>query len=371
MGAGLSAPLPKEGAKTLLRNYRLSEKDFVWYKEFGVSGKLDKEQTMKLLLYMSYEMPAATEKLLKFLEVDGCVLRRDIPVFGPLVRERVIGPFKILKRPDFGPSGALTVADAKDALESEEDKKLLTNTVNKKRWAGWKFPKTRRAVSRKLGTLKARCKRRTPFYISLTIIPIANTNIAHRNFVIVNPVHNTILWIEPGGALDWMNNPTYEKGFREGLMRIGAELGLKSPRLIEPDLKDGETLYRKVGAETLPKGWAKTSWVYKALTGLRYYSKVVRVSVRNRPRSEFLLPQFIARDVNCTFWTYFILLHLLLNPSFKSPREVIERFYKAYDSQSRQDLLAYVDNFKFFLYHKLFGPAHIEKALRRLNRGKP
>ncbi len=104
MGAGLSAPLPKEGAKTLLRNYRLSEKEFVWYKEFGVSGKLDKEQTMKLLLYMSYEMPAATEKLLKFLEVDGCVLRRDIPVVGPLIREVAVGPLKFSEKPEFGPS---------------------------------------------------------------------------------------------------------------------------------------------------------------------------------------------------------------------------------------------------------------------------
>ncbi len=358
MGASPSK-LPPQGAKTLLREYKVQDKGFVWYKEFGVNGKLTSEESFKLVIFMSYEMPSATEKLLKFLDVDGCVLRRDLIVFGPTIR--------LFRTPDFETVGALSVANAKQRVESSHTKARVNQTAQDPAWKLAAIPKTRRAVSRRLKTLKARCPRATPFYISINIIPIGSKT-GHRNFVILNPAQNTITWIEPGAAVPWMNNPTYNTHFRAALLQIAAELGMKSPTLLEPDLADGEKLYRKTGSDVrLPKGWKKTSWIYRILTGFRYYSEEARVSVRNKPRTGFLLPQFIVKDLNCTFWTYFILMHLLLNPSIKSPKGVIEMFYKVYDTQAKSDLLEYIENFKFFLYHKLFGPERIEKAIERLN----
>ena len=179
----------------------------------------------------------------------------------------------------------------------------------------------------------------------------------------MNPTHNTVLWIEPGALAPYLNEPAYEKGFRDGILQIAGELGLRSPKLIEPDLADGEKLYKKMesSAAKPPKGWTKTSGWYRFLTGRQYYSETARISVKDRPRSTTVLPQTITKDTNCTFWTYFILLHLLLNPSLSSPKEVIEAFYKVYDSQSKGALLDYIENFKFFLYHKLFGAKIIER----------
>jgi hypothetical protein len=134
------------------------------------------------------------------------------------------------------------------------------------------------------------------FVVHLTIYPISDTglsgHITHANILVISKARGTVYWIEPQTTL----NTAYEELMIKSIKKLVSEIGMTDPEVINP-------------VETCP--------------------------------------QMIAGDKNCMFWSYIILLLILLNPGVRDHNTLIKGFMNKYST--KEALINYMNGLKLFM----------------------